>query len=89
MQRERISEMKLKNWKTSGMQIMLEETFPNSLQVRDNHNKSVFISANLDNCLILWWDERHKELQAKHDIAILELQDQLEVANDHETTLSK
>ena len=53
------------------------------------HYKSVFISTNLDKCLILWWDERHKELQAKHDIAILELQDQLEVANDHETTLSK
>ena len=34
-------------------------------------------------------DERHEELQAKHDISILELQDQLEVANDHETTLSK
>ena len=89
MQRERISEMKLKNWKTSGMQIMLAETFPNLLQVKDTHNKSVFISTNLDKRLILWWDERHKELQAKHDIAILELQDQLEVANDHETTLSK
>ena len=53
------------------------------------HNQSVFISTNLDKCLIRWWDERHKELQAKHDIAILELQDQLEVATDHETTLSK
>lgn len=73
------------------MQIMLEERSQNSLQVRDTRNRSVFISTDVFNftCVIFLWEEKHTELQARHDISILELQDKLEVAEDGVTTLSK
>ena len=73
------------------MQIMLEERSQNSPQVRDTRNRSVFISTDVFNftCVIFLWEEKHKELQARHDISILELQDKLEVAEDNVTTLSK
>ena len=73
------------------MQIMLEERSQNSPQVRDTRNRSVFISTDVFNftSVIFLWEEKHKELQARHDISILELQDKLEVAEDNVTTLSK
>ena len=73
------------------MQIMLEERSQNSPQVRDTRNRPVFISTDVFNftCVIFLWDEKHKELQARHDISMLELQDKLEVAEDSVTTLSK